>query len=369
MAAAAAAAAASASASFGSTGEFLCESSVSGKDLSEFDVLEHGFRAFGSGRNTGLPEEILYAMYISIVHCGRKDIFDEFYTDIDKGDEGDFLSPYKNERQKRRDLKKLKIGLPILNKLEKDTRPFVYDEVEHTIDGIIATTQDDTLGKTADVILRTSKGVYICISIKNYTGKKICLMNPTGKRFGVTEEDMTLLWETQKEDIRKLQKEERIRKDTGVKGKVSTVALCTTVAAETLKCLMRKKLEMKLASDLTYMTSDDGREFVSKPADMIVSFEVKGLKSGNKIIIKGMEIRGINQEFRTALLEGACNWVASGINLMFTDEKNTYISVQVKPNNGVESLKSSKSIFSSWNASVFTKEVFTKIDHTSIKLE
>ena len=92
-------------------GGFLRESSLEGKDLTTFNVLTHGFKAFGTGRNTGLPEEILYAMYISIVHCENKDIFNGFMTDISNGDKGEFLSKYKNEGQKIRDLKKLNIGL------------------------------------------------------------------------------------------------------------------------------------------------------------------------------------------------------------------------------------------------------------------
>jgi hypothetical protein len=343
-----AAASASASTALGLTKE----------DLDSIDVLVSGYEAFGSARNPGLSEEILYALYISIVYCGRKDLLDEFIVNKEV-----FLGGYTG-RQHTINTKKLEVGLPILKKLTPSEKKFNGK----TITKIISTTQRDDIGKTADVILVADDGEEMGISIKNYTGKSFCVKNPSGAAFGITKEIKDELYAKQKDEIKRLQ-------DSGEKG---TTHLCTDAASLTVDTLHSTfpdpSSQQKLASDVIYATDEYGGVFNGKPADYMVAFKINITKK--EIQIKHIKFEGgISESLRhdispSSSSSGAtlATWSSSGIYIFYSAGSTVYIKIQVKPNNGVRSLTGPGSIFSSWNSVVFHRNAFNVKDIDNIKL-
>jgi hypothetical protein len=332
-------------------------------ELNSIDVLVSGYEAFGSARNPGLVEEILYALYISIVHCGRTDLLNEFIVNKDT-----FLSGYTG-RQIIINTKKLEVGLPILKKLTPSKKQFDGK----TITKIISTTQRDDIGKTADVLLVADDGEVMGISVKNYTGKSFCVKNPSGASFGITKEIKDELYRKQKEEITKLQ-------TSGEKG---TTHLCEEAARLTVETLHRTfpdlSSQQKLASDVIYATDEYGEVFKGKPADYMVAFKIN-IKT-NVIQIKHIKFEGgISESLRRDISSSSSSssssgatpplatWSSLGIYIYYSAGSNVYIKIQVKPNNGVRSLTGPGSIFSSWNSVVFHREAFNVKDIDNIKL-
>lgn len=218
-------------------------------------------------------------------------------------------------------------------------------------------TQDDSIGRTGDLLLHTEDGELLSLSICEGKPKRDgviskCLTNPSAKRFCCTIEDYARFDTIEKQAVvdyktymyKKYGDDEgawpsRVKTDIAIKA-------CAEVAhiVETRFASFLKTQQVDIIRDL--LRIEDGH----KPADYLVLVDKKTL---------------VPQFYRFDTPPSAPAWapqlVSKGINLIIENAGKEIGSIQVKFNNGIYHKGKTSGIYGSWNATFRLSDLFTML--------
>jgi hypothetical protein len=228
----------------------------------------------------------------------------------------------------------------------------------HTIVRLECVTQDDGAGRTGDLLLHTSTGASLSLSVcegKPKRGGVIekCLSNPSAKRFGCTAADLTQFDAIQgravtayKADMTAKHGADESAWPSRVRTSIATDA-CGEVAAVVASRFASLETSKQRAIVDDLLRIEEGK----KPADYLALVDKKTLIP-----------RFYRFDLPTATAT-ATAWaptlVAEGIWLHVENAGKRIGSTQVKFNNGVYHKGKTSSLHTSWNATFCLTELFT----------
>lgn len=255
-------------------------------------------------------------------------------------------------------------------KFEILTALYLLDTKYDYIDRIENLTQDDGSG-TGDIKVIYKDGTEERISIKNYSGIKICSWNPSGKHFRVYKEDfMDLLDECYRESIEWRKDNNNLILDEGgfivyfkkrLRGDPACKRMCEKLAS--VACDSFNKMDKSSQFEILTKMLDlklDNSEVYSLNFDSI--FDKKHYHKNIKL----------KKDFN---IYGELKCIAKGINIKFLhknpdDKFNEIASIQCKYNNGIIENRhigckpKAGDPFNSWNCKLNIDKVF---DYESIE--
>lgn len=216
-------------------------------------------------------------------------------------------------------------------------------------------TQDDTVGRTGDLLLHTSADEVLSLSVCNGKPKRggvieKCLTNPSAKRFGCTAADCAQFEAIQQQAVLAY-KADMTAKYGGEEGawpsRVRTT-VATSACAEVARAVEARFASFSATQQRAILDDllriEDGK----KPADYLALVDTKTL---------------VPRFYRFDAPAVAPAWeptlVAEGIYLTVKHAGAPIGSIQVKFNNGIYHKGKTSSIHASWNATFRLSDLFT----------
>lgn len=219
-------------------------------------------------------------------------------------------------------------------------------------------TQDDSIGRTGDLLLHAENGEVVSLSICE--GKPArdgiiskCLSNPSAKRFGCITEDYELFDTIQKQavvDYKAYMIEKYGAAESAWPSRVKTeiaIKACSEVA-RVVEARFASFADIKKQKEIIHdiLRIEDGH----KPADYLVLVDKK---------------THVLRFYRFDTPPSAPEWeprlVSKGINLIVENAGKEIGSIQVKFNNGIYHKGKTSGIHGSWNATFRLSDLFTMV--------
>lgn len=214
-------------------------------------------------------------------------------------------------------------------------------------------TQDDSVGRTGDLLLHTDKGIVLSLSICEGKPKRDgeitkCLTNPSAKRFGCDSEDIKHFVEIEQQAVKDYKEymtanygSDETKWPSRVKTTIATEA-CTKVgrAVQERFVSFDKTKQRKIMEDILRI------EGGNKPADYLA------LVDKNTLEPRFYKFESMEPTIWEPTIE------AVGINLIVKNSGISIGSIQVKFNNGIYHNGKTSSIHTSWNATFQLSKLF-----------